>query len=252
MPPIPPAWTNVVVSDDPNAHVVATGYDVAGRKQRLYSKEHNEGATKEKFQRVRGLINEMDHIQSEIECDLMGTEGLDYENVLVAYLIFETGIRPGSNADTLAQVKAYGATTLQLKHVIPCSRGVRLQFIGKKGVPQNVLVTNPYLVEQLLARKQASTSYTASLFNCTANSLREYVSQLGSGQYSPKDFRTARGTSLALKLLGKRVRLPATKSGRKKIVNEALDKVAKMLGNTRAVSRKSYVDPEILEQFWAS
>jgi DNA topoisomerase-1 len=248
---IPPAWTDVKVDPDPAARVYARGKDLAGRDQRLYSPTHVQEAKAGKFERVRALLSEWEDIRTQIESDLNRTE-LDKksrEAALVAYLVYETGVRPGSPSDTLAAVKAYGATTLQLRHVKRCPRGVRLQFVGKKGVKQNVLVTNPHLVRVMLARKAATAAYTTRLFDVSGSRLLEYFGTLGSGVYTPKDFRTARGTSLALELLGKRVRIPKAKARRKRIVNDALDRVARILGNTRAVSRASYVDPAVLERF---
>lgn len=248
---IPPAWVDVHVETDHSAACIATGVDVAGRKQRLYSSTHIATAKSGKFERVRALLVEWEDIRTQIESDL-NAKALDpkqREAALVAYLIYETGIRPGSTTDTLAAVQAYGATTLQLRHVKRCNRGVRLRFIGKKGVSQNVLVTNPYLVRVLLQRKHASNHWSDTLFHTSAGLLNKYIAGLGSGDYTAKDFRTARGTSLAMELLSKRKRLPKAKSKRKCILNDALDRVAKMLGNTRAISRNSYVDPEILARF---
>lgn len=248
---IPPAWVDVWVETDPSAACVATGVDAAGRKQRLYSPTHVAEAKAGKFERVRALLGEWEDIRTQIESDL-NSKTLDVkgkEAALVAYLIYETGIRPGSTTDTLAAVRAYGATTLQLRHVKRCARGVRLQFVGKKGVDQNVLVTNPYLARVMLQRKHVSKHWSDTLFHTSAGLLNRYIAGLGSGDYTAKDFRTARGTSLAMELLGKRKRLPKAKMKRKRILNGALDRVAKMLGNTRAISRNSYVDPEILARF---
>ena len=246
---IPPAWTEVKVNllDAP---LRAMGKDAAGREQRLYSAEHTAAAKSDKFQRVRGLLSEMDDIRTQIESDINDKErkGKHREAALVAYLIFETGMRPGTGADALAAVQSYGATTLELRHVFPAAKGVRLKFIGKKGVPQNILVTNPYLAELILARKRAGTNCRQNLFNC-GTLVNQYIAGLGTGEYTAKDFRTMRGTKLALELLGNRKRLPRTKAGRKKVMNTALDAVAKFLGNTRTVSKGSYVDPVILERF---
>ena len=252
-----------MVDDDPDAQILATGFDVAGRKQRIYSSTHHAGQKEEKFERVRNLLSQWEDIRTQIEADInrlsrgkprpwTREEKKTYESALIAMLIYETGIRPGSNTDTLAQVKAYGATTLLLKHVKPCPRGVRLQFIGKKGVKQNVLVTNPYLVRVFLKRKRATTAYTTPLFEYGVGALRDYFKQLGSGEFTPKDFRTAVGTSLALEILGSRKRIPKTKSARRVVVNAALDKVCAKLGNTRGIAKNSYVAPEILERFLPS
>lgn len=244
-------WTNVKVDVDPEAVVIATGVDAAGRKQRIYSPTHAALASDAKFGRIRELLLEWEDIRTQIEADLNMPDlpTATREAALVAYLIYETGVRPGSENDTRAKVQAYGATTLQLRHVKRCSRGVRLRFVGKKGVQQNVLVTNPYLVRVLLQRKRDCGAWSNHLFQTSVGELRRYFKTLGSGNYSPKDFRTARGTSMALELLGNRKRLPSTKMGRKRLLNGALDRIAKTLGNTRAVCKRSYCDPGILRRY---
>jgi len=247
---IPPAWKKLCLDPDPSASLIAIGYDVKGRKQYLYSKEHKSDSTSRKFEKVRSLIEQHENIRSEIEEDINDhrTDYYTLEAALIAYLIYETGIRPGSTADTLGDVKAYGATTLQLRHISPCPRGVRLKFVGKKGVKQNVLVTNPYLVDELIERKEKGTGWSQPVFDCSASKLREYVHKL-TGDFTPKDLRTMRGTLLAMELIEWRVRVPATKKGRKEIVNNMLDRVAAQLGNTRAVTRSAYVDPTVYEWF---
>jgi DNA topoisomerase-1 len=247
---IPPAWTNVRVDTDPEARCIVMGTDAAGRTQRMYSADHVASASSAKFERVRQLIEEMDDIRTQIESDLNDptVQGRRREAALVAYLIFETGVRPGSSKDAMAKVQAYGATTLQLRHVKPCARGVRLKFVGKKGVAQNVLVTNPYLVQEIMDRKAETPSWSHPLFH--VKSLSAYFRELGTGDYTPKDFRTMRGTKVAMDLMGKRKRLPSQKGKRKKLLNLILDKVAGHLGNTRAVARTSYVDPAVLECFY--
>jgi DNA topoisomerase-1 len=206
----------------------------------------------DKFARVRALLSEWEDIRSQIEGDLNdpSCKGLRREAAMLAMLTYETGIRPGSNADTRARIQAYGSTTLQLRHVQPCSRGVRLRFIGKKGVSQNILVTNPYLSRVFMARKRATPHYTAPLFIISGSSLRSYFRELGSGDYSPKDFRTGCGTRLALDLVGNRTRFPKSKAKRKALLNRVLDRVAAKLGNTRAMG-SSYVDPEVFEAILA-
>jgi DNA topoisomerase-1 len=256
---IPPAWTRIAVELDPKDRVLAMGYDSVGRKCKLYSLDHMAEASHNKFSRIRDLLEDERDIRAQIEADLNSKahESLvRREAALLAYLILETGMRPGSNSDTRAQVKAYGATTLELRHVHPCTRGVRLKFVGKKGVKQNVLVVNPYLVKVLKQRKAMCrpgsvdfVPYTTPVFKCSSGTLNKYFKLLGTGEYTPKDFRTLRGTALALKLLGNRQRLPKAKSRLKRIVNTALDKVSRLLGNTRAIAKKSYVDPSILERF---
>jgi len=248
---IPPAWTGVQVDPDSDAVVMAIGTDAAGRTQRLYSASHMATAKDVKFTRVRELLAEWADIRTQIEWQLNDktVPAKDREAYMVAYLIYETGIRPGSNVDTLADVQAFGATTLQLRHVKQSPSGVRLRFVGKKGVKQNVLVTNPYLVRVMLKRKRSNHRWSSPLFNVSATKLRQVFRLLGSGKFVPKDFRTALGTSIALEIFEKRKRWPKTKKAQQQIVNHTLDKVAKQLGNTRAISRSAYVDPTVLDEF---
>ncbi len=189
---IPPAWERVQVETDPSLPCVAIGYDTVGRKIHLYSSEHTAKAKSSKFERVRALLDEEADIRDAIETDLheQRLSGVWHEAALIAYLIFETGIRPGSTTDTLAKVQAYGATTLQLRHVRPGDNTVRLQFVGKKGVNQNVPVRNPYLVDEFKRRKQATTAWSANLFHCSAATLRQYVAGLGSGSIHAPDDQT--------------------------------------------------------------
>lgn len=243
---VPPAWTNVKVADKSTDKVWASGTDEAGRLQRLYSPEHTKDASERKFVKIRRMLLEHEEIRSQIELD-MKDKSLSLKQRLAAtclYLIYETGIRPGSTADTKGAVKAYGATTLQLRHIkVMASGRVRLRFTGKKGVAQNILVTNPYLVEWLEKRKAETTAWTTTVFNCSSSLLNTYCSKFG---YSAKDFRTMRGTIIATDLLTGR-RIPKVKARAKRALNKALDVVAKHLGNTRAVARSSYVDPLVIQ-----
>jgi DNA topoisomerase-1 len=248
---IPPAWKDVMI-DPTSTKLIATGKDAAGRKTSLYHPDWVALSKTDKFIRVRALISEHKDIRTQIESDINDPTRLrDREAAIVAYLILETGIRPGSTTDTRAQVQAFGATTLQLRHAKPCARGIRLRFVGKKGVRQSVLVTNPYLVRLIKARRRDGQfgSPSRPIFLAHCNAVNQYIGKLGSGDYTAKDFRTALGTRLARELLGTRKKMPRSKSKRKALCNNALDKIAHTLGNTRAMARKAYVDPTILERY---
>lgn len=242
---IPPAWTGVTVDPSPSAHTLAKGLDAAGRTQRVYVASFLRDNKMDKFKRIRQLLLEWDDIRTQIERDVNDLSKDDewHTAAMVALLIYETAIRPGSDKDTKGKVKAYGAMTLMSEHLVFGSDGVCLRFTGKKGIQQHILVTNSWLCEQLKTRNRIG----GRLFDVRPSVLAKYFATLGSGNYTPRDFRAARGTKLAIDLLdGQRV--PTEKKARKKLVNDILDQVAKRLGNTRAVSRSAYVDPEVIEE----
>ena len=151
-------------------------------------------------------------------------------------------MRPGRDGNETGGNPTYGASTLLADHV-HVGKEVRLRFVGKRGVPQDVLVSDHWLAKWF--RKQDATS-GRKLFSVRLSVLFKYFAGLGG--WTPKEFRTAVGTSLAMNLLSE-ADLPDGKLARKRAINEILDKVAERLGNTRAVSRSAYVDPEVLEEY---
>jgi len=249
---IPPAWTDVMVATEDRGGLLITGVDSKGRVQSIYSKSHTERATRKKFAKINRLIGEAVRIRRQVERGIKDNT-LNREEAIVTYLLIETGIRPGSRAETLGSVKAYGATTLQARHVKVMTTGrVWLNFVGKKGVRIRLRVTNPWLVEELTRRKKAITrdnlGWSTPIFRTTDSRLRSYVRTLGSGCYTPKDFRTLLGTSLAASLL-KNKRVPSTQTKRNALIRKVVKAVASKLGNTPAVCRKSYINPSVFKRF---
>ena len=84
------------------------------------------------------------------------------------------------------------------------------------------------------------------LFNVRQSVLNKYFHSLGG--WTPKEFRTSVGTQLFMKLASE-ADLPDGKLDRKRAINGLLDQVAMKLGNTKAVCRSAYVDPEVLEEY---
>src|SRR5512136_2899154 len=101
---VPPAWTDVWVAANPESHVQATGRDSKSRRVYLYSAEHMGRASAAKFSRLKEFARAYPTIIKQLERDLM-----DSEAALVRYLIAKTGFRIGSNTETLAATKAFGA-----------------------------------------------------------------------------------------------------------------------------------------------
>lgn len=78
--------------------------------------------------------------------------------------------------------------------------------------------------------------------------VNDYIKEISGDDFTAKDFRTWSGTInafLALNELG----MANTETERKKLIVSALDKVAYLLGNTRAVCKKYYVHPLILKLY---
>jgi DNA topoisomerase-1 len=75
-----------------------------------------------------------------------------------------------------------------------------------------------------------------------------YLKEITGEDFTAKDFRTWSGTVLAATALREFERA-VTKKESERNVNLAIEAVAGMLGNTRAVCRKSYVHPGIIDAY---
>ncbi|MNE45477.1 Eukaryotic DNA topoisomerase I, catalytic core [compost metagenome] len=75
--------------------------------------------------------------------------------------------------------------------------------------------------------------------------VNDYIRLHTGSDFTAKDFRTWAGTINALAFLSTKEPFESATESRR-VVNEALDFVAKQLGNTRTVCKKYYVHPALL------
>jgi DNA topoisomerase IB/ADP-ribose pyrophosphatase YjhB (NUDIX family) len=243
---VPPAWKDVHYSDDPKAALLATGKDAKGRDQRVYSKEFQDSQAGLKFERVEELGKQMGLIDQQLIADRKSDDDKTKEHADAALLVRTMGVRPGSETDTKAKVQAYGATTLEGRHVRVSTTGnVRLNFTGKKGVGINLPVEDKQVAAMLVSRK-ADAGNSGQIFPHVSNSsLLDYVhDNLDHGGFKSKDFRTYLGTSTAQGLVSS-MKEPATPKDYVKAVRSVASAVAEKLGNTPAVALSSYIAPQV-------
>jgi DNA topoisomerase-1 len=242
---VPPAWQRVRYDPNPDADLILTGVDKKGKTQYVYSEKYVNTQKQIKFDRVQALSREFDDIRAKNEENRFVSS--TRENADAMHVIMETGIRPGSDRDTHAEKKAYGATTLLGQHVVQTESGVRLQYTGKKGVSLDIPISNPDTAKMLTTRAGAAGP-EGRIFQTDASALSDYSHSLGSGQFKTKDFRTLIGTSEAKGLVAQ-MPVPTTKTAFRKSVSAVAKQVAKRLGNTPSIALKSYIAPEVFLQW---
>jgi len=187
-------------------------------------------------------------IYRQNEGNLKNPDATIREHAEVTKLIMKTGIRPGSEKDTKAKVKAYGATTLEGRHVVVDKAKVNLQFVGKKGIELNISIKDEFVSNMLRTKKAGDND---QLFrNVNDGSLRSYVDKFNGRGFKTKDFRTEVANDTAEKAMSEMSR-PKSKKEYKKSVVKVAKIVAGKLGNTPAVALKSYINPGIFGQ-WRS
>jgi DNA topoisomerase I len=247
---LPPAWTQVRVSHDPEADLLAIGKDVKGRDQYVYSERFKNSQSAAKFDRISSLQKDMPQIDKKLSDLRKNGTPLQKEHGDVTYLIRQTGLRPGSDEDTSAKVKAYGATTLQGRHVVVDKSGrVTLSFVGKKGVELNLPIADRGVADMLKERKKESADSEPLFPKVTDASLRDFIhDDMGQKEYKTKDFRTYLGTTTALNLVEK-MQAPKDKKSYVKAVKEVATHVSKILGNTPTIALQSYIAPQVFAKW---
>lgn len=201
--------------------------------------------SKKKYERIYKMKKEFDKLEQEVSQSV----GKD-ERASCLSLIMKTGIRPGSDKDTHAKVKAYGATTLEGRHIVEEDGKVFLRYVGKKGVNLNLPVSDPDLAKMLLQKKKAAGD-NGRIFNVNAKKLSAYSHSLANGgDFKTKDFRTHVGTTAATMAINK-IEAPKNLKEYKKKVMEVAKQVSAKLGNTPVVALQSYIDPRVFSS-WRS
>jgi DNA topoisomerase I len=253
---IPPAWTKVWIATKANAHLQATGRDARGRKQYRYHPRWTVVRDETKYVRMLAFARVLPAIRRRVAADLRRGP-LTRERVLatVVALLERTLIRVGN--DEYARVNgSFGLTTLLDRHVDVRGRRVRFHFRAKSGVVQKI-----DLEDALLARSvqrcqdlpgQTLFQYVdddGARHTISSTDVNDYLREVAGQEFTAKDFRTWAGTVLAACALCADIALPST-TARKRFVSEAIGEVAERLGNTKAVCRKCYVHPAVLEAFF--
>jgi len=241
---LPPAWTDVRINPNPDADLLAIGKDKKGRSQYVYSAKFQGDQSAQKFNRIAELESSAPGIAAKNDANRASSDPTLAEHADALHLIMQTGVRPGSEDDTGADKKAYGATTLEGRHVTGSGADTALQFVGKKGVSLNLPITNES-VASMLASRAANAGPNGQLFpNVSDASLRDYVHGVAGAGVKVKDFRTLVGTSTARAEVAK-IAAPKTAADRKKAIMSVAKVVSSKLGNTPTIALQSYIHPNV-------
>lgn len=245
---VPPAWTSIKLSADPHAALQVVGKDEKGRSQYLYSAAHSERAAAEKFARLKAFNAAAGAISTRAQQVMSDAKAPQKQRdaAAVVKLISETGFRVGSDADTGADVKAHGASTLTGDHVSVKGSTISFEFTGKKGVHITKTLDHPELARYIADAKKRNGS--GPLFDVSDANVRDWMQANGGGGFKVKDFRTWNGTNVALKTIAT-LKPPTTAAEYKKFRAAVGKATAQHLGNTPTVALASYIDPAVFAKW---
>jgi DNA topoisomerase-1 len=252
---IPPAWTDVWICALANGHLQVTARDARGRKQYRYHARYREVRDETKFGRMIAFSEILHLIRERVERDISLPE-LSRDKVLatVVWLLERTLIRVGSD-EYARDNGSFGLTTLRRRHVAVSGAKLRFEFRGKSGVPHSVAITDRR-ISRIVQRCQELPGQELFQYlgpdgrrqSVAADDINEYLRRITGRDVTAKDFRTWAGTMLAAAAL-REIGTGRTQKEIKANIVRAIDRVAKRLGNTRAVCRKYYVHPAVIEAY---
>lgn len=256
---VPPAWTDVWISDAANAHLLAVGVDAAGRRQYLYHPAWRERRDEVKFERMTRLAAALPEARRTVVRDL-ALDALPRERVLAAaFRTLDLGALRIGSEEALTSARTRGLTTLLVRNAAVSGEEIRLRFRAKGGISQRLRLEDGPLaafVTDNVGRAPGARLYAwqdgRRMHAVLASDVNEDIRSRTGSDFTAKDFRTLRGTIVAAQALAEiGTDAAPTARGRAAAVRDAIVAASDALGNTPAIAKASYVDPRVIRAFEA-
>jgi DNA topoisomerase-1 len=244
---MPPAYRDVWFCPNPGGHIQAVGYDDRGRLQYRYHSGFRERQEAAKYDRCLEFGKVLPKLRKRVEADLRKRR-LARETVVAAVVrLLDTGrIRVGNEAYAKSN-KSYGATTLRTRHAKVLGRTVKMRFKAKSGIERELSITDRTLSRIV---RQCQDLPGQNLFQyldeegvaqpISSTDVNDYIREATGGDFTAKHFRTWSASAIAFEQL--------CAAGEEGVgLKSLLAPVAEALGNTPAISRKSYVHPALID-----
>jgi DNA topoisomerase I len=255
---IPPAWTDVHISPDPDRKIQVWGRDQAGRKQYRYSAGHVEKVDRRKWRRVLRVARLLPELRAATNAHLR-RRALDRNKVhaTVVRLMCRAYFRAGSERYAVDN-RTFGICTLRKQHVRVQGHSIEFRYAGKRRKDQRQVVADTPLVEIIEELQQQPG---ARLFKyrvegrryrpVTAASVNRYLREIVGERLTSKDLRTFGGTVRAATILADIGPAQSATEAKRNVVL-ACKLVSSELGNTPAICRRAYIHPMVLSEYEAA
>ena len=253
---IPPAWEDVWIATDSNAHIQATGRDARGRKQYRYHPRWRSARDTSKYEKMVRFAQALPKVRESVRRLLVQKKPSRERLLALMVLIMEqTHIRVGNEEYARAN-GSFGLTTLRRRHVRIEGTMLSFRFRGKSGVERDLRLRDRRIVrllQEAAPRKRDSehlfryADESGRLHRVRSQDVNAFLRQVSGHDITAKDFRTWAATVLAARVLSTMNHDNVT--GEKRNLVAAVREVAQHLGNTPAVCRRSYIHPAIFDAY---
>ena len=243
---LPPAYTDEWFCPAPNGHILATGVDAKGRKQYRYHPEFRAARESEKFDKCLAFGNLLPLIRKRVDDDLRGRK-LTWERAVASVVrLLDLGAVRVGNEGYAARNKSYGATTLRRRHAEVTGKTLKLRYKGKSGQMREVKLSDASLARMVRNMQDLPGQHVfkyleddGEVHSVGSSDVNEYLEETMGERFTAKNFRTWHASVMGMECL---------KDGEGKMpMRELLECVASQLGNTPAVTRKSYIHPAVID-----
>ena len=242
---LPPAYVDAWFCPAPNGHILATGVDDRGRKQYRYHPEFRAQREGEKFDKCLTFGGLLPLVRKRVDDDLRGRKLTRERAVASVIRLLDLGAVRIGNEGYAQRNKSFGATTLRRRHAEVTGKTLRLRYKGKSGKMRELSLTDSNLARLVRTMQDLPGQHVFkyiddegeahSVGSCDVNA---YLEETMGERFTAKNFRTWHASVLALEFLREAEGEVPMKA--------VLESVAERLGNTPAVTRKSYIHPAVL------
>lgn len=213
-----------------------------------------------KFNRMAKIAKNIDKIEKKLFDILEANKNvIDMQCAFAIIMMIKTGIRVGNENSAEGytcniknhpsfgkKIQTYGLTTLKKEHInIISENEIKINFLGKKAVEQNIDLKDPILIKwsNYFLKKLKNENW----LDIDAGTLKKFIDK-NIGKYQIKDFRTLKANLVAGTKISEIQTLPKPK--KIKEINDEVKAISletsNHLGNTPGICKKSYINPEII------
>jgi DNA topoisomerase-1 len=248
---IAPAYTDVKIFLDKD--ILATGINNAGRKQYIYSTKMKELREIKKYKKLKIVAKNINNLKNKIQKDL--NNHIFNKNKLIAILlkIMELCNFRNGNKRYEKLYGTYGLLTLHKKHISFKKNFVEIDFIGKKGMPNNCLIKNKNIQKIIKKVYNLSTTDDPYLFTIKDKDktikifIKDINKYLNNYKITCKDLRMWNANIIFLKNLKNLKNKSSDNYNKKKLIRNAIKETAISLHHTAAICKSSYIYKKIIE-----
>lgn len=242
---LPPAYVDAWFCPAPNGHILATGIDAKGRKQYRYHPDFRAKKESEKFDKCLAFGTLLPLVRKKVEEDLKGRKLTRERAVASVVRLLDLGAVRVGNEGYAERNKSYGATTLRRRHAEVTGKTLKLRYKGKSGQMREVTLTDGALARLVRSMQDLPGQNVFKYVDddgdvqaVDSGDVNEYLEDCMGERFTAKNFRTWHASVMGFECLrAAEGRMP---------MKALLECVAGQLGNTPAVTRKSYIHPAVI------